>query len=243
MYFAMALGSDHRPGLVVVRGVTVGLLLIGATAHLGWLLEIVVPTAVSPLHHPPGDLGAAGQPYGAVFRTVELLGGAAFVLAAPPLLRLAPVHWQGRLTVTAVCVAGILLLVHATFPPDCVAAAGRGCVPSGGVSVAHRLHDAASALLSLVYVAGPLTLALWWHGVWRAVVSIVVIVNALATLTVVSSELLGSGQFVGLAVRVQMLAATVVVGTGIAFLANVGRQLRGRWDGGGYDEEAGTCRD
>ena len=45
--------------------------------------------------------------------------GVAFVLAAPPLLRLAPVHWQSRLTVAMVALFGIVQLLHGTFTYDC----------------------------------------------------------------------------------------------------------------------------
>lgn len=216
--------SSHRFAvLVAVRTVTVILLLIGTVAHLGWVVENFLPTELSPLHALPGDLHAAGQPYREVFRAADWLAGAAFVLAGPPLLRIAPVHWQGRLTVVTVCLFGVLLLVHATYPPDCVLPESRPCPQDHHAFAAQHIHDVTSLLLMLNYMVSPGVLALWWRGVWRAVALAVFAVEVLAVLTIGVLVLAGSEQFVGLAARVQLLGATVVLGIGIVYLIRVGR--------------------
>ncbi|EHR49332.1 hypothetical protein SacmaDRAFT_1040 [Saccharomonospora marina XMU15] len=216
--------------LAAVRGLTVALLSVGTAAHLGWVLEYFLDTGLSPLHSFPGELSADGQPHREVFRMAEWVAGAAFLLAVPPLLRVAPVHWQGRLTVAVVCVFGLLLLLHATFPPDCAPSVSQLCRDRDDVSASHRIHHATSVLLTMQYVVGPATLVLWWRGGWQAIPVLVLAVELLAWAAMVALGLLGSWRFVGLAARAQLAALTVLLCAGMAYLLTIGRDVRDRWE-------------
>lgn len=221
----------RRPAtLAAVRGLTVTLLAVGTAAHLGWVLEYFLDTGLSPLHSFPGELSADGQPHREVFRMAEWVAGAAFLLAVPPMLRVAPVHWQGRLTVAVVCLFGLLLLLHATFPPDCAPSVSQVCRNRENVSTSHRIHHVTSVLLAAQYVMGPLVLVLWWRGGWQVVPVLVLAVELLAWVALVVLSLLGSWSFVGLAARAQLAALTVLLCAGIAYLLTIGRDLRDRWE-------------
>ncbi|WP_199433838.1 DUF998 domain-containing protein [Qaidamihabitans albus] len=208
----------HRPAtLGAVRAVTVSLLATGTLALLGWLVQFGLDTGLSPLHAPPGELGAAGRPHGVVFRAAELVAGLALILASPPLLRLAPVHRQARLTVGVVFAVGLLLVLRAAFPLDCAASAGEVCAdPSAG----HRVHEAASTLLNLAYIVGALSLMLWWPRGWRTLAAVAFAIEVLAWLAVV---LLEPGHFAGIVGRVQLVTLLAVICAGAAYLLTAGR--------------------
>jgi hypothetical protein len=220
----------HRSStLGTVRGVAVALIGIGTAAHLSRLLELVVATTTSPLHALPGELTAPGQPHRQVFLAAAWIAGVAFVLAGPPLLRLVPVHWQARLTVSAVVTFGVLLLLRAALPLDCAVSVTESCSATAR-SGTHTLHRVVSGTLMVYYVLGPATLALWWRGGWRAV-----------PLAAIAGEVVGwaaafafgdrSGPLLGLATRSQLLAGIVMFSAGIAYLLTVGRQPRVSGDG------------
>ncbi|MEU6646547.1 DUF998 domain-containing protein [Saccharomonospora sp. NPDC046836] len=220
----------HRqPTLVGVHVASVALVAVGIAGHLGWVLEFFVDTGLSPLHAATNDLTARGQPHRDLFRTFEIVAGVAFLLAGPPLLRLAPVHWKARTTVVVVCVFGVLLLARAVFTLDCAASVSDICRQRTGVSKAHHVNFAASVLLSLLYVLGPLSLLLWWEGPWRVIPLAVVVLETLAWLAVVVLTSLGPRHFVGLAGRVQLLGVTVLLGVGAVYLLTTGRSVRMRW--------------
>lgn len=221
----------RRPAtLAAVRGLTVTLLAVGTAAHLGWVLEYFLDTGLSPLHSFPGELSADGQPHREVFRMAEWIAGAAFLLAGPPMLRVAPVHWQGRLTVAVVCLFGMLLLLHATFPPDCAPSVSEACRRRENVSTSHRIHHLTSVLLAVQYVIGPAVLVLWWRGGWRTIPVLVLVVELLAWAAMVAIGLLGTWRFVGLPARAQLSALTVLLCAGMAYLLTIDRDVRDRWE-------------
>ncbi|WP_019809193.1 DUF998 domain-containing protein [Saccharomonospora halophila] len=212
----------------VVRTATVLLLGVGTAAHLGWLAELVLDTGLSPLHDLPVGLSAEGRPYRTLFRLAEAIAGVAFMLSTPPLLRLAPVHPQGRLTVAAVFSFGALMLVRAGYPPDCVPALSEVCAPRGDLSLAHRVNVVASALLAVQYVVGPAVLALWWHGGWGLVARCVVGIESAAGVALATGVVTGISRFAGVAARVQLVAMSVLLCAGMAYLVAVGRRVHGR---------------
>ncbi|WP_309032786.1 DUF998 domain-containing protein, partial [Streptomyces alfalfae] len=70
------------------------LLLLGALLYTSWTVEAVLPTGLSPLHSYVSELAAEGEPYGAFFRTADLLAGLLFLAGAlTALLRQAPRGW------------------------------------------------------------------------------------------------------------------------------------------------------
>ncbi|WP_307832207.1 DUF998 domain-containing protein [Prauserella cavernicola] len=200
---------------------------VATLAHLGWALEFVLDTGLSPAHSAPDDLSAPGQPYRELFRALELVAGIAFLLSCAPLARLAPVQWQARSTIAVIAVLGVVLVARSAFTLDCAGALTGAC--TADFSPAHHVHVATSVLLHVIYVAGPLSLLLWWEGRWRVVPVLVAAVESAALLAVVVVRLVGSGQFLGLVLRLQLLAGTAVLVTGAFYLFTVARDVRDRW--------------
>ncbi|WP_063740171.1 hypothetical protein [Amycolatopsis jejuensis] len=166
---------------------------LGVVGYSAWLLEFFIPTEVSPLDQPASDLLHA-QP---VFRIVTSLAGLAFLLAGPPLMRLAPVHWTGRLTAVAVSTFGIVLIVHAGVPETVVT----------------------PVLLNVIFVIGAGSLVLWWPPGWRAwAVGGLVTVLVAWVLVLVSSMV---GHLDGLFSRVQLAVHALEFALGGAYVVQM----------------------
>ncbi|MFC4004366.1 DUF998 domain-containing protein [Prauserella oleivorans] len=216
------------PTLFGVRLASVGLLSAGTLGQLAWTLEFFLDTGLSPVHAATVDLAASDQPYTSVFRTAEILTGVAFVLAVPPLLRLAPVHRAARSTVVAVGVLGLLCVAKGAFPLDCAVSASEACRERAGYSTGHVVNLVVSLLFGLLYVVGPMTVLLWWHGRWRVIPVLSVLVNTVALGGLVLAGWLGPGHFAGLAARGQLLAGTALLSCGVAYLVSITRDIRPR---------------
>lgn len=160
-------------------------------AYSAWLLEFVMPTGVSPVTEPVEDL-LLGD---ALFRVTTGVAGLAFLAAGPPLMRLVPVHWTGRLTAVTVAAYGILLLVDAGAPG----------------STLLRL------LLNVAFLVGTVSLVLWWPPVWRtwAIGGLALI---LATWALV---LLGPQPWHGVFTRVQLAARAAEILVGGAYVVRM----------------------
>ncbi|GAA4549570.1 hypothetical protein GCM10023192_71980 [Amycolatopsis samaneae] len=157
-------------------------------AYCSWPLEFLVTTGVSPLHDPVGDL-LTGHP---LFRGAQVVAGSAFLLAGPPLVRLAPVHWTGRLTAGSVSLFGALVFAYALYP--------------GSVAI--------SLLTNITFVVGSCSLVLWWPPGWRESAIIGLVLVVLTWLAVLVAGSLGPEHFAGLATRAQHVvrAAQLVLG-------------------------------
>jgi hypothetical protein len=168
------------------------LFIIGLLAYSAWLLEFVVPTGLSPLDRPAEDLLGANP----VFRIARGVAGLAFVLSGPPLMRLAPVHWTGRLSAISVCLFGFLMLADAAQPGTAV------------VDVA----------ANLMFVTGALSLVLWWPPRWRewAVGGLALLLVTWALVFV--AGILGPGHLEGLFTRVQLVVRTVLLAVGVMYV-------------------------
>ncbi len=168
-----------RVALIVLLG-------LGLAGYSAWLLEFFVQTGVSPTEQPVWDLFYA-QP---VFPVATAIGGLAFLLTGPALMRLAPARWSGRLTSVSVSAFGIVLMVYAGVPETVV-------TPN---------------LLSAAVAVGALSLVFWWPPGWRAcAVGCLAAVLVAWALVVVSTI---SGHLEGVFTRVQLVvhAAQVVIG-------------------------------
>ncbi|WP_225439771.1 hypothetical protein [Amycolatopsis eburnea] len=161
---------------------------VAVLGYSGWLLEFFLPTGVSPVHDPVEALPTAGPP---VFRILLAVSGAAFLLAGPPLNRLGPVHWTARLSSVSVSAFGLVVLVQAAYPE-------RG--------------DLLSSVLSVVLVAGVISLILWWPPGWRAVAVAGLVVVMATWLAVVLSRQLDA--YEGVFTRVQLVVRAALYGVG-----------------------------
>jgi hypothetical protein len=184
---------------VNVRGarlLAVTLVGLGIVAYSAWLLEFFLPTGLSPLHTPVRELMRAGRPYRDVFRIAGVVSGSAFLLAGPPLVRLAPVHWTARLTAAAVSVFGVLLLVDAAYP----------------------VNGVVELLLNVSFVAGSGSLVLWWPPGWRSIAFYALVTVLVTWLCLFVLSELGPGHFAGVVSRLQALSRAVILAIGTAYL-------------------------
>ncbi|MFF1607002.1 hypothetical protein ACFVYA_04410 [Amycolatopsis sp. NPDC058278] len=163
---------------------------VAVLAYSGWLLEFFLPTGVSPVRDPAEAL-LTGPP---VFRVLLAVAGVAFALAGPPLHRLGPVQWSARLSSISVSAFGVLVLLQALYPEH---------------------SDLLSSLLSVVLVAGVISLILWWPPGWRAL-AVVGLVLVLATwLAVVLARQLDG--YEGVFTRAQLVVRAALYGIGGAY--------------------------
>ncbi|EHR59773.1 DUF998 domain-containing protein [Saccharomonospora cyanea] len=216
------LSGLHRaePPLGAVRRLTAVLLFVGAVSHAGFLAETFLDTELSPWHTVPARLASAGQPYREVFRYTDGVAGAAFVLAGPSLFRIAPVHWPGRLTVVVLFGYGLLLLLRAAFPPQCLPEGAGLCAPTGHVG------DLLVLAAGVQYVGGPLIVGAWWRGRWRVVTRALFVLQFALWAALVAAGWLLDGRFVGLAARLQTLGASVLFGVGAVYILRMGGARR-----------------
>jgi hypothetical protein len=164
----------------------------GVLAYSSWLLEFVVPTGVSAVQDPVEDL-FAGHP---LFRGFLAVAGLAFLLAGPPLIRLNPVQWTGRLSSASVGLFGAVLLVDAAFPRNAVI----------------------GQLVNVVFIVGAMSLVLWWPPGWRRIATAGLVLLVLSWLAVVVVELLGPGHYAGVFTRVQLALRVVLMVVGVAYV-------------------------
>lgn len=165
---------------------------IGVLAYSAWLLEFVLPTGVSALHDPAGLL-LTRQP---VFRIAHVTAGVAFLLGGPPMIRLAPVHWTGRLSAGAISLFGLIVLADNAFPGTAVI----------------------EVLINLAFVAGCLGVVLWWPPGWREFVAVGLGLILLTWLGTVVLGQLGPGHFLGLVTRLQLIVRAALLAAGVAYV-------------------------
>ncbi|WP_027928018.1 hypothetical protein [Amycolatopsis benzoatilytica] len=168
------------------RVASIALIGLGLAGYSAWLLEFFLPTGVSPVRQPVWDLLRARPE----FQIATGLGGLAFFLAGPALMRLVPVHWTSRLTAVSVGAFGIVLMVCAGVPETVVT----------------------PILLNLIFVLGAVSLVLWWPPRWRAVAVGGLSFVLLAWLLVVAAEMAGHLQGVSTRVQLVVQAAEIVLG-------------------------------
>lgn len=160
---------------------------VAVLAYSSWLLEFFLPTGVSPVRDPAEAL-LAGPP---VFRILLAVSGVAFLLAGPPLHRLGPVQWSARLSSLSVSLFGLIVLLQAAYPEQ---------------------SDVWSALLSVVLVAGVISLILWWPPGWRRLAAVGLVLVLATWLAVVLARQLGS--FEGVSTRAQLVVRAALYGVG-----------------------------
>lgn len=168
---------------------------LGVLAYSAWLLEFFLPTGVSALHDPVRELTDSGTPYRDVFRAATAVAGLAFVLAGPPLVRMAPVHWTARMSAGSVSLFGVLVMVDAAYP----------------------MSPGLDLLMNLAFVVGAGSLVLWWPEGWRTV-AIAGLTLMLATWLAMLVLSLGPGHFLGIVSRVQALGRAILLAIGASYL-------------------------
>ncbi|QYN25326.1 hypothetical protein [Amycolatopsis sp. DSM 110486] len=174
------------------RLAAVALVGLGVVVYSAWLLEFFLPTGVSPAQQTVEELLRAVP----LFRITTGVAGFAFVLACPPLLRLVPVHWTGRVAAITLALFGLVLIVDALVP---------GTI-------------AAQLLENLAFVGGSFSLVFWWPPPWRewALAGFALVLLTWALVLVAS--LLGPGHLAGVFSRVQLGVRAVLMGSGVAYI-------------------------
>jgi hypothetical protein len=125
----------------------------------------------------------------------------AFLLAGPPLVRLAPAHWTAGLTSAAVSLCGLVLPVDAVHPMDA----------------------AIEPLTNRTFVLGTGSLVLWWPPGWRSMAIAGLVLALLTWPGMLVLPLLAPGQFAGLCSRTQVVARALVLVLGGAYLLRDGQ--------------------
>ncbi|MFG2328188.1 DUF998 domain-containing protein [Streptomyces sp. NPDC048604] len=125
------------------------LLLLGALAYSAWVPELAVRSGLDPVRSYVSELAAADQPYGAVFRTADLVSG---------LLLLAGACWgllrsRGRpWSVTGwlgLALFGAATAADSRLPLSCPPTVDAACAAreaAGLVPFSHEAHAVSSAL-------------------------------------------------------------------------------------------------
>lgn len=125
------------------------LLLLGALLYTSWTAEAVLPTGLSPLDSYVSELAAEGEPYGAFFRTADLLAGLLFLAGAlTALLRQAPRGWA-LAGWAGLALFGAATAADSRLPLSCAPTASAGCAAreaAGDVPWTHAAHAFSSGL-------------------------------------------------------------------------------------------------
>ena len=120
-------------------------LVTAAALYSCWLLELVLPTGLSLVDGYVSELLADDQPHRWVFRVTDALAAVCLLLAAWGLRSRA----GSRLVAVALAVFAVTTLADTALPLDCAASVDAVCrqrEATGGVSLAHHLHQVTSLL-------------------------------------------------------------------------------------------------
>ncbi|MFS8201735.1 DUF998 domain-containing protein [Streptomyces sp. CWNU-52B] len=194
---------------------TAALLALGALAYSAWAWEAVLTTGLPPAHTYVSELAAADQPYGALFRTTDLLAGVLVAAAVLSPLRPPPAGgraaWAGR--------AGLLLFGAATavdsrLPLGCTPTTNPACAAqerAGTLPWTHSAHTVSStvALCGILVAMVVLTRTARW-GPALVALELAATVWTLAAIAALESGHDGWG--VGVAQRLQVGVIAIWLG-------------------------------
>jgi hypothetical protein len=134
------------------------LLLFAGIAYSLWILEFVLPTALSPLHSFVSEHYVVSQPYHVLFRAADIIAGLLYLTASIRLTHLLRHDLAGGVVAVGLGIFGLMTVTDAVFVPDCIATADPVCEHlefSGEVSWHHLLHLASSVAsqIAVIFVA------------------------------------------------------------------------------------------
>lgn len=144
------------------------LLLLGTLAYTAWVLEAVLSTGLAPTRTYVSELAARDQPYGALFRTTDLVAGVlVWAAGLRALLRLRPWGGWGTAGWAGLVLFGAATAVDSRLPlscpptvdPECAARERAGLVP-----VTHIAHATSSAIAVCGVLVALLSLTLAARG-------------------------------------------------------------------------------
>ncbi|MGX1884710.1 DUF998 domain-containing protein [Streptomyces sp. NPDC055287] len=198
------------------------LLVLGAVVYTAWVLEAVLGTGLDPLRTYVSELAAAGEPFGGLFRTTDLLAGLLILAGAVwAFVRYRP---RGRWDVTgwvALAVFGAATAADSRLPLSCAPTVDAVCAAreaAGFVPATHAAHAWSSSIASTAAVIGvvALTVAARRHGrrslLARSGPAIVTaeLAATVWTLTSIAAFEAGNGTwFLGAGQRLQVLLAAL----------------------------------
>ncbi|MFI0237842.1 DUF998 domain-containing protein [Streptomyces sp. NPDC016845] len=133
------------------------LLMCSGVLYNAWLVQSVLVTGVDPVHTFVSELLAEGQPYGSLFRAIDLLAGGCAAAAAVLALdaRLPRGRWETA-GWWAFGVFGAATMVDSRSPLTCALVADRACFArevAGLAPVSHTVHATTSAVSTAAALA------------------------------------------------------------------------------------------
>ncbi|MFJ6566886.1 DUF998 domain-containing protein [Streptomyces sp. NPDC091292] len=150
------------------------LLALGALAYSAWTLEALLPTGLSPTRAYVSELAAANQPYGTLFRTMDLVAGLLVGAAAVGGLRWRPrLPWPrarwGAAGWSGLTLYGLATVADSRLPLSCAPTADAVCADrerAGLVPGTHTAHlvTSSTAMCGALVAVVALTVALRMSG-------------------------------------------------------------------------------
>ncbi|MGK5631821.1 DUF998 domain-containing protein [Streptomyces sp. URMC 123] len=197
------------------------LLLLGAVAYTAWVLEAVLTTGLDPVRSYVSELAATDQPYGALFRTTDLIAGLLVLAgAALGLWRAERRLWE-TLGWAGLALFGAATAADSRLSMSCAPTHDAGCAAreaAGDVPFGHSAHAVTSSLAMAGALVGliALTLAARRYGGRRpvarlgpALVAVELIATVWTLVSVAAFEAREGTWALGLGQRLQVLLVAV----------------------------------
>lgn len=139
-------------GMRSARRVSAGLMMLGGLFYSVWLLELLLPTKLSPRTSYVSELGANGEPHALLFRMGDTLAGVSMTVAglvALLLLRRSPSWRHERWAFRLLALFGLATVADSLCPMSCVATRDAECAAreaSWQVPWTHLAHTGTSTV-------------------------------------------------------------------------------------------------
>ena len=200
-------------------------MIAGGVLYTSWVLQLLLPSSLSPWTSFASELAASGQPHAWVYRCGDLAAGSLFVLAGLAGLRQRPgAGWRRTGILWLMVVFGLATVIDALCPMSCVTTIDAACSArelAGDVPLTHLVHNATSAVGGAAFW-GVVLLAAWRPGRSRMAWLLVVLGAAwiVATIWTLLAQVPSLAPLLlGLAQRVElMLAALWLFAYGVGWL-------------------------
>lgn len=197
-------------------------LVVAAVAYSSWVLAGWLNPPLNSVDAYASELAATDQPWSGLFRSGDVVAGAAAVLAGLIVARRRP--WLGWACVTAFGV--FTAMDSGLFPMTCAPSVDAACAAAeaaGTVPLRHQIHTFSSSLAAAAALLGLVVAAWTWHTVAAWALCELMIVATVGTIAAVAAD-----RFVGLGQRFQLLVvAAWLLWLGLRLLRGGANAARG----------------